>query len=396
MEKSVFNIQRVLEKLYNMYTETEEGTIPKGLYNPFDYGIHYGYNVVASGRGGGKSTIAKLISICAFLDSGVQSLIIRASKTETTRAMCKTYFDDLLNIIFKDGRNAIQHLSNNKYDTIYYYYAEHCFRLGKYEDNPDDLKNTEPMTLITSYEKSSDMCSNFTYPNLKLFICEEICDNRITPNAFMDMLHMISTVFRLDTETTVLLLGNISRGNPDILIKLEVYELMRSADTPYFVHKTKEGTIIHVTLFNALPDKNTQRYKFNKQYFGFDIQGIDVLKGSAQPLELYRELPESCDIVPTNYFINSLGSWFHVFVTVSSIWQQMYYIASCAEPVHDYNTISVTDDALTAYNNPYTYYNTGTALKGVNEFLRAYELNDVCYQNYMCKVAIDTLVRTHT
>jgi len=390
-----FDINYVLEKLRVMYTETEQKQVPDGLYNPSEYGLFKGYNVIASGRGGGKSTIFKLVTISAFYEFGVMSILIRASKTETTRSMCASYFNDLLNIVFPDGRNAIQHLTNDKYDTIYYYFTEHCYRLGRETDDPDDLKNEPPLCLITSYDKSSDMCSNISYPNLKIITCEEICDNRISPHAFMDFLHIISTLFRLDINTYVFLLGNISRGNPDLLIKLEVYDRMRTSETPFFVHKTKEGTMIHVTLFNALPKKDTARYMFNKQYFGFDIQGIDVLKGQAQPLELYRELPPDVEIIPTNYYINALDMWMQVYKTVSETWQTMYYIKQCLEPPHEHGTLTVTDNEMLAYTTPYTYYNCGNAIDGVPVFLKAYALNDICYETYMCKIALDCLIRTH-
>lgn len=390
-----FNMDNVLQILNNLYLQTDEGGVPEHLYNPLTYGLHKGYNVVCSGRGGGKSTIGKVISIISNYHYGIETLMIRASKTETTRAMCKTYFDDLLNITFPDGKNVIQHITNDKYDRVYYYYSEHCYRLGREDSDPDDLKNEKPLCYITSYDKSSDMCSNFSSPYLKLIICEEICDNRITPSCFMDFLHIISTLFRKDTNTYVFMFGNISRGNPDLLCKMEIYERMRTTDIPYFIHKTKEGTPIYVTLFNALPQKDTERYYFNKQYFGFDVAGIDVLKGSAQPQELYRELPEDCQIIQTNYFIYTLDTWFNVYMTLSETWQSMYYIKRCYEPEHTADTITVTDDEFKAYTTPYTYYNCGELITGVKDFLKSYALNDICYENYMCKVAIDTLVRTH-
>lgn len=395
----MLNINHTLEMVRELYKQTTEHGVPKELYDINTYGIQYGYNAVLSGRGGGKSTSMQILNLQAYHDTGSQMLIVRACKSEITRAMVQGYFNSILNVMFEDGRNVIQHIFNDEYDTILYYNTEHCYRLAKYEEDYDDVrKNREPFCFVTCYEKSNDMCSNFNYPNLDIIFLEELCDNRITPLAFMDTMHIISTVFRQKLESVVIMCGNISRGNPDILLKMGVYEKIRTAQLPYFIHTTPMGTRVAVTLFNALPEHDTKKHKFNQMYFGFDIDGMDVIRGMSNPTELYRELPKDDDsqtITSTNYYINALGRYYTVKLVTSTKWQPLYYIKQTTEPVHDSRTITISDDEYTAYTTPYTYYNIGQSFKEVVKFLYAYRRNDICYEDYMCKVAIDSIMSLH-
>lgn len=373
--------------------------VPKSLYDINTYGIHNGYNVIVSGRGGGKSTGVEVLALIAYENFGVTTVTLRASKEECTKFACESYFDNLINIPFDDGRNVIQHITHDRYNRIQYYYREHCFRLMRDDENVDTVKKTrEPFMYITSIDKSSDLCSTFNKPTCKLIICEEICDDRVNTKTFMDTMHLISTIYRDDVNTAVIMLGNISRGNPNVLIKLGVYDKIRTSTEPFFIHQTKLGTRIHTTLFNALPEENTKKHEFNKMYFGFDVEGMEILRGVSQPTELYRKLPDDVKTVDTGYYLYILGCAFKVYQTYSDIWQSMYYIKqvplSALENLSTYEII-VTDDEHYSYTHPRTYYNFGQEFSLVKDFIIHYRRHDICYDKHFTKIAVDSLADLH-
>lgn len=374
--------------------------VPHNLYNINTYGIHNGINVIVSGRGGGKSTAVEVLALEAYCNYGVSTVTLRASKEECTKFACESYFENLQNIQFDDGRNIIQHISGDKYNRIQYYYREHCYRLMRDDENVDTVKKTrEPFMYITSIDKSSDLCSTFNKPTCKLIIAEEICDDRVNTKTFLDLMHLISTIYRQDTSTALVCLGNISRGNPNVLIKLGVYDKIRTATEPYFIHQTKYGTRVHTTLFDALPEKDSQKANFNKMYFGFDIDGMDILRGCSQPTELFRKLPDdNSRILPTGYYLYILGCAFEVFFASFEHFQDMFYIkqinVSKLELLHNYEII-VTDDEDYSYTHPRTYYNFGQEFPLVKDFIIKYRRHDICYDKHFTKIAVDSLAELH-
>lgn len=389
--KMNYDINTVLEIQKGLYN------VPNNLIDITDFPVINGYNVNVSGRGGGKSTAWNIFSLISYEQFNVQTLVIRANKTEITKFNAESYFDGLYNIIFDDGKNVIEHITHGKYNKIYYFYTEHCYRLGNESDNIDDVKNNEPFAFITSFDKSSDMASSFNKPKLKFILAEEICDNRISAKNFLDFMHQISTVFRFDTNTIVTLLGNISRGCPDILIKMEIYDKIRTTKVPYFVHVTDLGTPIAVRLFDALPEENTEKYLFNKQYFGFDVDGMDIIRGCSTPTELYRKIPENLkyELLDTHYRLFLLNSYYAMYKCFIDGWQDFYYIAKIHHHTPDSSTVTVTDNENYAYNNPYTYYNCGQEFPMIKDFIIKYRRNDVAFEDYACKIAVDSMAMLH-
>lgn len=387
----MLDINRIMELQKNLYN------VPSHLIDITELPVLNGLNVTVSGRGGGKSTGWNVFSLLAFENFNISTVVVRANKTETTRFNATSYFDVLSNIVFDDGRNIIEHITHDKYNKIYYFFTEHCYRLGNESENIDDIKERKPFCYLTSFDKSSDMASSFNKHDVKIIIAEEICDNRITANSFLDFMHMISTIFRFDCNTIVMCLGNISRGNPDILIKLGVYEKIRTAKTPYFIHTTPFDTKVSVRLFDAIPREDTQKYRFNQQYFGFDVDGMDIIRGCSNPTELYRQIPTGTDyeLIDTHYRLYVLNSYYALYKCVVDGWQDMFFVKRIVSHTPSAEYVTVTDNEYYAYNNPHTYYNCGQEFPLIKDFIIKYRRNDVAYENFNCKIAVDSLALLH-
>lgn len=96
-----FNLNNVIESLDKDIIKSLK---KNHIWDYTTYRMKHGYNWVLSGRGGGKSTGVQTLAIKSFVMFGVQTIVLRANKDETTQNMMSTYFDNMRAIVFDDGK----------------------------------------------------------------------------------------------------------------------------------------------------------------------------------------------------------------------------------------------------------------------------------------------------
>ncbi len=390
-----FNINDVIDSLDIEIIQSLE---KNHVWNYTTYRMKHGYNWLLSGRGGGKSTGIQTLSIKTFCMYGYQTIVLRANKDETTQNMMSTYFDNMRAIVFDDGKNMIEKISNGKYNTVYYNRSRKCFILCNENDNICDIKNNIPFMVMSSFDKSNEICSGFNYPDARIIFAEECLDDRISNFALLNLEHIISTVFRQKTDTYVILTGNLSRGNPRLLIDMKIYDKIKTSQIPYVVHKTKFNSKIGIELFDSLPEQNSQKRNFNDMYFCFDVAGEDIIRGCSNSIPIFRQIPKNIInpvINETGIYIYTFDRFFKICTMISENYQAMYYIEDCEEITrHDAQHIIITDDELYSYENPYVYINPLTKYPVTVDIIKAIRRKEVCYKNYMCCIATTNLLDT--
>lgn len=390
-----FDINNVID---NLHSDIIKSLTTNHVWDYTKYRLKHGYNWILSGRGGGKSTGIQTIAIKSFVMYGVQTIVLRACKDETTQNMMSNYFAGLKAITFDDGKNMIEKITENKYNSIYYNRSKKSFILCNETDNIDDIKNNTPFVVVSSFDKSNEICSGFNYPMANIIFAEECLDDRISNFALINLEHIISTIFRQRTDTYVIMTGNLSRGNPRLLIDMKLYNKIKTSEIPYIIHKTNFNSKIGVELFDSLPEQNSQKRLFNDMYFCFDVQGEDIVRGCSNSIPIFRTIPDNM----LNYSINTTGIYFYTFeryyevcTLISENYQAMYYIRECETVTkHDSCHIILTDDEYYCYNTPYAYINPLKKYPVTVDIIKAIRRKEICYENYMCCIACTNLLDT--
>lgn len=359
-------------------------------YNITKYPLHFGYNLIFSGRGGGKSTSVLIFALRSYIMQNVTTLLLRACKDEVTTQYMSMYLNTLKKIVFDDGKNLIEKLSDNKYNDFYYNKNRHCFILCKHTDNIDDIKNNDPFMYVSSIDKSSQLCSSFSALNCKIIFFEECIDDKNTYNTTLNLLHDISTCFRECTDTIVFLTGNLSRGNNIILQDFKLYDIIKSSKTDFISHRNKDNTLFYITLYDSIPQKDSQKAKFNDMYFGIDIKGIDVIRGNSNPIPLYRDLPKDTILNKNDIKVRLFlfDRWYKIEYCDFKKYQSMYYVTEIDNYTPCSDCLTFTDNELFAYQNPYTYYNVGKYFEILIDFIKHTRRTDTCYDSYMSYISI--------
>lgn len=390
-----FDINKVISSIDD---EIIEKLVINGLWNYQTYGLQCGYNWILSGRGGGKSTGIQSISIKSFYMFKKQTIVLRASKDETVRNMMATYFDSMRSIIFDDGENIIEKLTDKKYNSVYYNQSKKSFILCNESDNIDNIKNNLPFMVMSSFDKSNEICSGWNYPDCNIIFCEECLDDRMPYNSLINLEHIISTVFRKRTDTLVICSGNLGRGTPRLLCDMHIYDKIKTAEIPFLHIKTKRNSYINVELFDALPEADTEKQKFNDMYFCFDVEGEDIVRGCSNSVPLFRQLNDNFKnpiLSKIGLYLYTLGKYFEIKLLMSDNYQEMFYVEQCQTVVkHDISHIILTDDEAFAYDTPYTYVNPLKKYRYSVEFIKAVRRRDVCYNDYMSCIATTNLLDT--
>lgn len=162
------------------------------------------YNLIYGKRSNGKSYQVKKFLLERFRDYGEKFVLIRRYRSDITQALTDIYFADTpLNTIFPNG----------EYDTIY----THGGRV--YIAKLDDGKRTNAAEVgyVRALSEAQRYASG-AYVGTKNAVFEEFIslkDGDYLPNEIMVFRHLISTVFRNNSDVKVFLIANtISRLSP--------------------------------------------------------------------------------------------------------------------------------------------------------------------------------------
>lgn len=377
-------------KVNNLYDSVVLKEYKEKYYDVTKYPIIHGYNFVTSYRNGGKTTNILIWAMCSHKIYGSRISYIRTNKTMTTRSKIMTLFDSINTTVDDTGKNYIQKIYNDKYNKVMYFYNEKCFKLCRDDMTADELKTAEILCYVHSIDTNDDLRSGFADNRLDIILYDECIDNKINNTTLINFLHIVSTFLRTRYKSIIFMACNMSTGAPTILQQMGIYTKVLSQTIPYAMYTTEKHTRISVEILEVSESFSNDRNIMNETFFGFDIDGIEIIRGSSICHESYRELPENTEIIPTNVKLYTCGYWIDVYTTVSDKWQNMIYFKKGIPSTHTSGTITLTDDKNYAFKHPYTYASIGKDFKICLLMAKLFRRSDICCDNYMTYICANS------
>lgn len=377
-------------KVNNLYDSVVLKEYKEKYYDVTKYPVINGYNFVTSYRNGGKTTNILIWAMCSHKIYGSRISYIRTNKTMTTRSKIMTLFDSINTTVDDEGKNYIQKIYNDKYNKVMYFYNEKCFKLCRDDMTADELKTSEILCYVHSIDTNDELRSGFADNRLDIILYDECIDNKINNTTLINFLHIVSTFLRTRYKSIIFMACNMSTGAPTILQQMGIYTKVLAQTTPYAMYTTEKHTRISVEILEVSETFSNERNIMNDTFFGFDIDGIEIIRGSSICHESFRELPENTEIINTNVKIYTCGYWIDVYTTISDKWQNMIYFKKGTPSTHTCETITLTDDKNYAFTHPYTYASIGKDFKICLLMAKLFRRNDICCDDYMTFVCANS------
>ena len=377
-------------KVNNLYDSVVLKEYKEKYYDVTKYPVIHGYNFVTSYRNGGKTTNILIWAMCSHKIYGSRISYIRTNKTMTTRSKIMTLFDSINTTVDDTGKNYIQKIYNDKYNKVMYFYNEKCFKLCRDDMTADELKTAEILCYVHSIDTNDELRSGFADNRLDIILYDECIDNKITNTTLINFLHIVSTFLRIRYKSVIFMACNMSTGAPTILQQMGIYTKVLSQTTPYAMYTTEKHTRISVEILEVSESFSNDRNIMNETFFGFDIDGIEIIRGSSICHEPFRELPENTEIIKTNVKIYACGYWIDVYTTISDKWQNMIYFKKGIPSTHTSDTITLTDDKNYAFKHPYTYASIGKDFKICLLMAKLFRRDDICCDDYMTYICANS------
>lgn len=353
-------------------------------YNVTKYPVVYGYNITTSYRNGGKTTNYLLWGMCANKIYGSHMSYIRTDKTMITQSKIMTLFDSINNTVLDDGRNYVQHIYNDLYNRVVYLPREKRFVLACETDT--EYKNNPTLCYVHSIDENDKLRSGFADNMLDIILYDEFMDKKISANTMINFLHIVSTFFRARYKSVIFMACNMSTGAPTILQQMGIYTKVLAQNTPYMCYTTSKNTRITVEILEVSEKFSNERNLMNDTFFGFDIDGIEIIRGTSICHETFRELPPDSTITSMGIKIYSCGFWIDVYMCTNDKWQNMIYFKKGIPSLHTGSDITITDDCNYAYTHPYTYASIGKDFTACVTMAKYFRRGDVCCDDYMTYV----------
>lgn len=377
-------------KVNNLYDSVVLKEYKEKYYDVTKYPVINGYNFVTSYRNGGKTTNILIWAMCANKIYGSRMSYIRTNKTMTTRNKIMTLFDSINTTVDDTGKNYIQKIYNDKYNRVMYFYNEKCFKLVREDMSADELKTAEILCYVHSIDTNDELRSGFSDNRLDIILYDECIDNKVNNTTLINFLHIVSTFLRTRYKSVIFMACNMSTGAPTMLQQMGIYTKVLAQTTPYAMYTTEKHTRISVEILEVTEAFSNERNIMNDTFFGFDIDGIEIIRGTSICHDSYRELPENTETIPTNVKLYSCGYWIDVFTTVSDKWQNMIYFKKGNPSDHGAGTITLTDDKNYAFTHPYTYASIGKDFKICLLMAKLFRRNDICCDDYMTYICANS------
>lgn len=383
-----------IENINDLYKTVVPNEIRKKIFDITEYPIIHGYNIKTSYRNGGKTTNVILWGMCANKLYGSHISYIRTAKNMTTVSKIKTLFDAINTYTLDDGRNYIQHIYNDEYNKVYYLSREKRFVLAKEDSSDIEIKNGKTIMYVHSIDQSDELRSGFADINLDIVLYDEFVDGSATNNTLVNFCHVLSTFFRLRYDSIVFMCCNMSTGNPVILQQMGIYNKVQTQTVPFMVYTTEYGTRIGVEILHVSTEISNERNIMNTRFFGFKVDGMDIIRGSSIVQEVYRELPQGMTLDTTPLYYYTCGNWYKVQYACNSKWQALFYISEATEPPHDCDHITMTDDKCKAITTPFTYWGILRDNQLAISLCKHVRRHDVCFDSYLTYISVKAFYDT--
>lgn len=379
-----------ITKVTDMYRQIVPKEMREKFYDVAKNPIITGYNVCTSFRNGGKSTNILLWALCANAIYGSRIAYIRTDKTMTTNAMVSTLFDSINAYVFDDGRNYIQHIYGDKYNCVRYIQREKRFVLACETDK--DYKDNPTLCYVRSIDQNDQLRSGFADSMLDIIFYDEMMDKKVNSSTLLHFCHIVSTFFRSRYQSIIFMACNMSTGSPVIFQQMGIYNQVINQKTEYAMYRTKKGTRIAVEVLKVSSEQSNERNKMNENFFGFDVDGMEIIRGSSIIQETYREIPKDTGYTLTDVglYIYCCGIYVKIYTASIDGWQEMFYAEEVQRMPDHSEVMTLTDDLQYAIDHPFTYANIGKEWQMCMDLARRFRRNDVCFSNYMAYVCLNS------
>ena len=369
-------------------------------YSPVKFPKIYGYNLIFSGRSGGKTTNILLWCLIAFWYTQTVTMYVKTTTQETTRKYINTLFNTINNYITDKNLNYVQIITNCKYDKILYDYHKKHFVLHNSKSGnkilPDDIVFMNVCSLADAYE----MRSSHNNPQENILFYDEIINDNVNKESLLRFMHIVKTCLTSREDSIIFMTGNLGTGNMAILQSMGIYENVFSEQKNFAVYETDLGTKCAVEIFAPDTEKAEEYDIMNTRFFGFRCEGAEIVRGKALPTPTTRHLPELSAgdkwiITPTSLYIHSIGYFLRVYHCVCKTWQSMYYVKQSIKPLHNGEDLTLTDDKIYSQLHPYSYYNVGKQFDIARDFATKFLRKDVCFDSDMTEIAVTAFYNNH-
>lgn len=265
---------------------------------PFENPDIIWYNL-NSERSVGKTTNILLYGMCMYVMYGTVIQLIRH-----TIAMA-SYYRDLFNtIVAYNNGQYIKRLTDNKYNSVYYY--QRRFYFAEVDEHGKVIDKDENFFCIAlESDDCYKLCSTYECPTGDFIVLDECFNDRNRPEEFLHFIHLHKTIVRERISDKIFILGNNLDINNiwyrQLTIQQDVRRLKKGESK---IITTKNGMQIFVAFLDNLTPKRRER--FNKLHYDFnDNPELNAIVGNGWNMKMYPltcELKERREICRGIYF----------------------------------------------------------------------------------------------
>lgn len=275
--------------------------VPKDLYNastlPFDKAK---WHILLSERATGKTTNCLLYGLCMYVMYGCQVGYIR----QTEMQIAPKNISSLFSVIVEYG--YIAKLTNNKYNNIIY--RSRKWYLCNIDDTGAMLYvDTKPFMYTLAVELWNDYKSSLVVPEMDLLIFDEFIGKYYTPDEFIHLCDIISTIGRHRESLNIILTANTINRHSTYFNELCIYDKVQHLKIgDKDIITSLGGTNIYIELIESDAALRKKKNRINELYYGFPNTKLQSITGGGWSVASYPHTPrdESNESIIKNFYLS--------------------------------------------------------------------------------------------
>lgn len=269
-----------------IFREYKKLKCPSNIYDPTTFPINVvNWGVILSDRSEGKTSAWLLICLLLYKHYQIQTGYIR--QTDDMTKSTKTR--ELFNVAEEFG--YVQKIFGKEWNSIYLW-QKHFYLCNRDENGKVIDKCDDDFCMVLSVQKSYDYKSSLTKPRMDLLIFDEMISDKYSPNEFILLCQLISTVRRKKLSTKVICLSNMVTPYSEYLDEMGLRSVARKAKAG---DREIVNTILGMPIFFEILDGNLKKsadeVHANLSYFGFANKQLSSITGSDWEIKNYPHLP---------------------------------------------------------------------------------------------------------
>ena len=300
-----FDIKEFIQE-FRKYLIQKYGMKWKRTYIPFKLLENYTeYYMMLGERSDGKTYIVLEMILYLYLKYGFTGALIRRWETDIKGATGLSLIKNLIGtnqIVIERTKgkwdNAVQEMSNGKFDTIVY--KSRCYYLGKSTINENGKRETicEQNPFLNVFALSQEEHNKGGgFESIKIILFDEIISrDSYLIDEFVAYMNTLSTIIRRRDDVTIFMCGNtINRYSPyfdEMGLKHVKNQQSGTIDTYEYIHEDPEShekTISHLQV--ELIDYVSKEHKKSNKYFCFDNPKIKMITDGKWEMSIYPRCP---------------------------------------------------------------------------------------------------------